>query len=451
MIQFNYMIRTRFAPSPTGFLHIGGLRTALYSYALAKHSGGEFLLRIEDTDQKRLVEGAVEKIFSLLTIFNINWDGDVIIQSKRAKDGAYRQAAIKLLESGHAFYCNCGARNAKTDGYSQVLRDPCRDKNLTEGAIKLRIPDNQKISFVDYVIGKKITWDSNTIADTVLLKSDGLLATYHLAMAVDDHFSNITHVLRTSEWVSSTPIHILVHEYLGYTLPEIGHPTAILDPDGGKLSKRKGNVSVEEFLAQGYLPEAILNFVMLLGWAPKNNQDLFTLNDFVKDFDPRGFQKSNPVMNLQKLDWLNGHYIREKTDEQLIELLKPFAPDSATDNDIANMLPLVKDRLKKLSEFSELVGFFFERRPVSRDLLTKNYKEHLTSALEVIKEKEFDTDTLNESFKKVIETKGYKTGEFFMDLRIGITGTKFTPPITESLILLGKDETIERIEKILKP
>src|SRR3972149_31857 len=235
-------VRTRFAPSPTGNLHIGGLRTALYSYALAKHSGGEFLLRIEDTDKKREVPEGVEKIQELLKKFGLNWDGNVYIQSQRVQEGIYKKVADELLTSGHAFYCDCRPRNAKEEGYSKELRDPCRDKGKTTGAIKLKVDDNERISFEDFVLEKEVTWDTNVVPDTTLLKSDGF-PTYHLAVVVDDHEMKITHVLRGHDWMPSTPIHLLVYKYLEFDLPQIGHLTDILDPEGGKLSKRKGSTS----------------------------------------------------------------------------------------------------------------------------------------------------------------------------------------------------------------
>ena len=242
-------VRTRFAPSPTGHLHIGGLRTALFSYALAKHYGGDFVLRIEDTDKKREVKGSKEEIQKHLKDFGLKWD-EYYIQSERKKKGIYKTAAKKLVEKGKAFYCQCKARNAKEEGYSKELRDPCRDKNLKEGAIKLRVPDGEKVSYKDYVLGKEITWDTSDVSDTTLLKSDGF-PTYHLAVVVDDVAMKITHALRGYDWLPSTPIHLLVYKYLDYSLPNLGHLTDILDPDGGKLSKRKGSVSVNECDAFG--------------------------------------------------------------------------------------------------------------------------------------------------------------------------------------------------------
>ncbi len=435
------MVRTRFAPSPTGNLHIGGLRTAVYAYALAKHEKGDFVLRIEDTDKKREVEGGVDSIKSILEKFNLKWD-EFYIQSERL--ALYKKAAEKLVSDGFAFYCQCEARNAKKEGFSGELRDPCRDKGYTTGAVKLRVPDNEKIFFQDFVLGKKVSWTTSVVGDATLLKSDGF-PTYHLASVVDDHDMKISHVLRGHDWMPSTPIHLLVYKYLGYEVPEIGHLTDILDPEGGKLSKRKGSTSVNGLLGEGYLPEAIFNFVILLGWAPKDNEEFFTLNEFVKAFDVKGLQRANPILNREKLDWFNGEYIRRKTDEELIELLKPFHSGGDKEK-MKKIIPLVKERIKKLSEFSSFAGFFFERpKPGEvKKILGEggSHKEHLRAAIEAIHE----GGDLMETVKK----NNFKTGEFFMSLRIAVTGSRFTPPINESMQVLGKEESIVRIKEALK-
>ena len=311
-------IRTRFAPSPTGSMHIGNLRTALYAYCLAKNKKGKFILRIEDTDKKREKVGGVEEIKKLLKIFKIYWD-EYYIQSERAETGIYKKAAKKLVDGGHAFYCQCKAKNI-SKGYSKILRDPCRDKKFKEGAIKLRVPEKEKVTFIDFILNKKISWDTSTLSDTTILKSDGY-PTYHLAVVVDDTDMKISHVLRGHDWLPSTPIHLLIYRYLGYKIPRIGHLTDILDPEGGKLSKRKGSTSCSGLLSVGYLPEAILNFIMLTGWAPKDNKEIFSLDEFVKAFNLDGFQISNPIFNKEKLDWFNGYYIRSLKDIDLKKLL----------------------------------------------------------------------------------------------------------------------------------
>lgn len=432
-------MRTRFAPSPTGSMHIGNLRTAFYAYALAKASNGDFILRIEDTDKKREKEGGVEDIQRLLKIFNIKWD-EFYIQSERL--ALYKEVAEKMVKDGNAFYCQCTAKNAKTDGFSNELRDPCRDKNLTSGAIKLRVPYSEGVGFTDFVINKKVSWSTNIVGDATLLKSDGF-PTYHLAVVVDDHDMKITHVLRGHDWMPSTPIHLLVYKYLGYEVPEIGHLTDIMDPDGGKLSKRKGSTSVQGLLDDGYLPEALFNFVILAGWAPKDNKELFTLEEFVKDFDQSGFQKSNPVFNREKLDWFNGQYIRKLSDESLNAKFQMTNDKFKTleHTKQIEITKLLKERISKITDINTLAKFFWEKPEVDTSLFGNNYKEHLTKAIEGIEN--------NRDLMEVVKENSFKTGDFFMSLRIALTGMKFTPPINESIVILGKDETIDRIKKLI--
>lgn len=444
-------IRTRFAPSPTGFLHIGSLRTALYAYALAKHNKGEFILRIEDTDQKRLVESATESLKDTLNIFNINWD-EYYVQSERVKQGIYKSAAEKLVEEDHAFYCECQPKNAKTSGFSKILRDPCRDKKLNQGAIKLKVPDGQKVSYFDFVHRKEISWNTDIVYDATLMKSDGF-PTYHLAVVVDDTDMQISHILRGHDWLPSTPIHLLVFDYHCKKHPEIGHLTDILSPETGKkLSKRKDSVFVEQYLKEGYLPEALLNFIMLLGWAPKDNCEVFSLDEFVEYFDINGFQEANPRFFIEKLDWFNGQYLRKLSPEDLNSKFKIQNPKFALvepdkQNQITN---LVRERIKKIADFDELAGFFFEEKRADTSLFGKNYKDHLSDVLSTVQQNsDWKLESLNEAFMDLIKQKGYKTGDFFMDLRIAITGVKFTPPINESIVILGKDETVKRIKNLL--
>jgi glutamyl-tRNA synthetase len=359
-------IRTRFAPSPTGFLHIGSLRTALYAYALAKRSGGDFILRIEDTDLKRQVAGASEALQDTLKKFGLNWD-EFYIQSKRLP--LYLDAAKRLVEEGHAFYCQCKPKEVEDKGdYSTQLRDPCRDKGFKSGAIRLKVPSGETVSYYDFVHRKEITWNTDTIYDAILLKSNDF-PTYHLAVAVDDTDMKVSHILRGHDWLPSTPIHLLVFKYLGGERPEIGHLTDILSAvTGKKLSKRRDSVFVEQFLKEGYLPEAILNFVMLLGWAPKDNRELYTLKEFVENFDINGFQEANPRFLIDKLDWFNGQYIRKLSDESLNS---KFKIQNSKFSELAegkqlSITKLVKDRIKKISDFDGLAGFFLPLRLMNR-------------------------------------------------------------------------------------
>lgn len=437
-IEAMIKVRTRFAPSPTGYLHIGSLRTALYAYALAKHDKGDFLLRIEDTDQKRQVKGATEALQETLKKFGLVWD-EIYTQSERLP--LYSEAAEKLIDEGHAFYCQCKPKNAKEEGFSSELRDPCRDKGLSSGAIKLKVPENEILSYVDFVHKKEISWNSDTVYDATLLKSDGF-PTYHLAVVVDDLDMKVSHILRGHDWLPSTPIHLLVFKYLGGVRPEMGHLTDILSAETGKkLSKRRDSVFVEQFLEQGYLPEALLNFIMLLGWAPKDNRELFTLSEFVEHFDINGFQEANPRFFMDKLDWFNGYYIRQKSDEELFSLIGRFIPKDADPETVKKVIPLIKDRIKKLSDFDSFAGFFFKEKEVDKNLFGKNYKKHLEKALEAV-ENGIPLD-------RVPKDNNFKVGDFFMDLRIAVTGSRFTPPINESIEILGKEESLKRLKKVV--
>lgn len=442
-------IRTRFAPSPTGSMHIGNLRTAFYAYALAKHNNGDFILRIENTDKKREAEGGVEEIKSLLTTFSIKWD-EYYVQSERLN--IYREVAEQLVKEGHAFYCQCGGKNAKKEGFSTILRDQCRGKDLISGAIKLKVPDNDVVSFHDFVLNEDITWHTPVVFDATLLKSDGY-PTYHLAAVLDDHLMNISHVLRGHDWLPSTPIHLLIYKFLGFNLPEIGHLTDILDPEGGKLSKRKGSTSVKGLLDDGYLPEALFNFVILAGWAPKDNSEIFDLKSFVNSFDQNGFQKANPVFNRDKLDWFNGEYIRKLSDEGLNDKFQIINDKFAklVKEKQFQITGLLKERIKKLTDINTLGGFFFDAPKMDFSLFGPDSQKHLETAIKVISSiTDWKLEILNTSLMESINKNGFKVGDFFMTLRIALTGNKFTPPINDSIIILGKEETLRRLDNSLK-
>ncbi|MBI3559174.1 glutamate--tRNA ligase [Candidatus Gottesmanbacteria bacterium] len=399
-------VRTRFAPSPTGNPHIGHLRTAVYAYVLAKHNKGDFLLRIEDTDQKRLVANSVEKIKETLTTFGLRWD-EFYIQSERLS--IYQKAAEKLVASGHAYY--------------------------SDGAVKLKVPKNKIISYHDFVFQEEIKWHSDDVFEAVLLKSDGF-PTYHLAAVVDDHAMAITHVLRGYDWMPSTPLHLLIYKFLNYEVPEIGHLTDIQSPEGGKLSKRKGSTSIEQFLKDGYLPAALLNFVILMGWAPKDNRELFTLDEFVQNFDPNGFQKSNPVFNITKLNWFNQQYIKKLGSEELGRKIERLTKRK----DFEKLIPLVRDRLVTLKDFDNLTEYFFKRPKVAPQ--NKLIIDHAISVLE----KDFDGKILETKARAFCAQQNIKVGDYFMALRLAITGRSATPPLWEVMEILGEEESLERLK-----
>lgn len=463
-------VRTRFAPSPTGWLHIGSLRTALYEYAFAKSRNGQFILRIEDTDRRRYVPGATEKLCWILKTFGLYWDeGPEVggpygpyIQSERVKTGIYRQYAEKLIASGHAYYCFCPSETKEEilsvrKEEKSITRDPCRNfdqkKALArigageKGAIRLRVPDSGEISYRDFLIKKKIKWDLRYVDEAMLLKSDGF-PTYHLAVVVDDIEMKISHILRAVEWLPSTPIHLLIFKFLNLPVPEIGHFTLVLDPSGGKLSKRKGSVSCEEYLAAGYLPEAILNFIMLLGWAPKDNREIFTLREFVENFQKGSLQVTNPVFNRQKLDWFNGEYIRRMDDLELQKRIYDFVGAEYDPLLIAKTIPLVKERITTLADYLKLAGFFFKRPSVEKNIFEQDAILHLEKAIKVLNQvTDWRKEAIEESLQRLIKKEGWKIGDFFMNFRIALTGSRFTPPITDSAVILGKKETLSRLNE----
>ena len=316
----------------------------------------------------------------------------------------------------------------------------------------MKVPSNKVVSYRDFVHKKEISWNTDTVYDATLLKSDGF-PTYHLAAMVDDLDMQVSHVLRGHDWLPSTPIHLLVFEYLRGRRPEIGHLTDILSTTTGKkLSKRRDSVFVEQFLDQGYLPEALLNFIMLLGWAPKDNRELFTLTEFVEYFDINGFQDANPRFFLDKLDWFNGEYIRKLSDESLNSqfTIHNSKFSELSDEKQLAITKLVKDRIKKISDFDDLAGFFLEKPKVDTKLFGANYKKHLKDAGSVIEKiEDWKLENLNEKLMEIVKKQGYKVGDFFMDLRIAITGSKFTPPVNDSILVLGKDDAISRLKEIV--
>lgn len=487
-------IRTRFAPSPTGFLHIGGLRTALYSYAYARANKGKFILRIEDTDKKRQVEGAVESIYEVLKTFGLTWDeGPLIsgphepyIQSERVKTGVYKKYAEKLLSDGHAYKCFCKALTKEEihsahERKETFVRDPCRslssdqiEKELKRSAgkfaIRLKVPDHEDVSCEDIVLGKTVKWDLKFVDDAMLLKSDGF-PTYHLGVVVDDALMGITHIIRGRDWLPSTPIHLLLFKYLGFELPKIGHLTDIMDPAGGKLSKRKGSVSCEQFLAEGYLPEAILNFIMLLGWAPKDDREFFSLDEFVRVFSVEGLNKANPVFNREKLLWFNKQYLMRLGDEEFANRFSAWADKACppeTKKKYAEVFGGIKSGrevfVKAVTIIKERVGTFADVLDMVRFLFVKDI-EISADAFSNIKSASSQNDLI-EALKALVDAfktewkghedwelrvraaadrLGWKHGDLFMALRIVITGSPISPPLDLSMELLGFDKSIERI------
>ena len=437
------MIKTRYAPSPTGEIHIGALRTLLYNYAFAKHNDGHFVLRIEDTDRKRYVEGAEKRILEDIKSYGLSWDEGPFVQTERLE--IYNEYIQKLIEQGNAYYCFCSPDRlkelkSKYDRHClKLTKEEIEEKlkNHEPHVIRLKMPDNEVITFKDAVRGD-ISFNTKDLDDQVLIKSDGI-PTYHFAVVIDDHLMEITHVLRGDEWISSTPKQILLYRYLGWEPPIFAHLTALLDPSHkGKMSKRSGSVFARQFLDDGYLPQAVLNYLMLLGWNPGTEQELFTLKEFVKTFSFEHLHKSQPVFDPVKLKYFNGLYIRQKSDEELAKLLPDY--DS-------RYIPLIKSRMETLNDVAELLEFTTKDIEPPKDLINLEMLQGIKTILETT---EFNFDALQEKFLALVKEKGYKTGDFFMTLRVAICGKKITPPIVESMIILGKETCLRKINKLLK-
>ncbi len=486
------MARTRFAPSPTGMLHIGGVRTALYCYALSHKTNGQFIVRIEDTDQKRFVEGAIEEIFDMLHEMGLDPDeslrhgGDYgsYLQSERKE--IYQEYAQKLLDSGHAYYCFLEGEELQAEKEKQKgrgFRSPYRDMAMDEAkkliadgkeyTIRLKVPNDRIIKYTDGLQGT-IEFDSNIVGDEVMIKSNGM-GSYHLAVVVDDYLMKITHVFRAAEWLPSTPKQVLIHEFLGLEMPPYYHLSVILDPAGGKLSKRNGSVSTRDFLKNGYLPEAMLNFLMLLGWsAPidrkygEKEREIFSLNEFIDLFDLKDLNKVNAIFDRQKILWFNKEYVKSITNYELREKylywLENFAEDKSSleeyknDSTLESKLELVKERAKTLLEIQNMIKFFYSA-PSNLDWKIdqlKNVGDNLENVRKDILDlhsnlSDDSTKWTHEEWENGMRAVGdkysIKHGDVFMVLRIAIVGEPFSPPLFEALQILGKEETINRLNK----
>lgn len=467
------IIRTRMAPSPTGELHIGGLRTLLYNYALARQNNGQFILRIEDTDQKRYVSGAETRILQVIKDYGLNWDegpdigGPYAPYTQSERLNIYQKYIKELLDKGLAYYCFCTEErlnevraiqkaNHQIPRYDRHCLTLSKEEVVQKIAagepyvIRLKMPDNEVVEFDDLIRGK-IKFNTRDLDDQVLIKSDGI-PTYHFAVVVDDHLMKITHVFRGEEWLSSTPKHILLYRYLGWEAPKFAHLTVLLDPThSGKMSKRTGSVSAQAFLNDGYLPEAMLNFLMLLGWNPGTDQEIFTLDDFVKQFSVEKLNKKPAVFDRKKLDYLNGLYIRQKSDQELFPYFKKFLPQ-ASDDQIKILIPVLKDRLVKFSDLPETTKFLFEDINYDKELLLKKgtSPELAVTMLQKTISLLSDFTDLQNKLMTLIKDNNWNTGEFFMIFRVAICGSAFTPPVVECLPALGKEGTLRKLNLALE-
>ncbi len=471
-------VRTRFAPSPTGRMHVGNLRTALYAYLIAKHEGGDFLLRIEDTDQERYVEGAVDIIYRTMKEAGLEHDegpdkdGGVgpYVQSERQAAGIYMEYAKKLIEKGEAYYCFCDKErleSLKTEvaGKEIVVYDKhCLHLSKEEVEAKLAAgvpfvirqnnPTTGTTTFHDDIYGD-ITVDNAELDDMILIKSDGY-PTYNFANVVDDHLMGITHVVRGNEYLSSSPKYNRLYEAFGWEVPVYVHCPLITDEEHKKLSKRCGHSSFEDLLEQGFLPEAIINFVALLGWSPDEDREIYSLDELIKAFDYHHISKAPSVFDYTKLKWMNGEYIKAMDFDKFYEMALPHLKKVITkDYDLKKIAAMVKTRIEVFPEIEDMVDFFEAVPEYDTAIYAhKKMKTSVESSLEVLKEllpileeqEDYSNDGLYTRLLKYVEEKGCKNGYVLWPIRIAVSGKQMTPcGATELMEVIGKEETLKRV------
>lgn len=468
-------VRTRMAPSPTGEIHVGSMATVLKNYAFAKKHGGTFVLRIEDTDQTREVPGAVERILKVIREYGLDWDegpdkgGPYGPYTQSERLTVYRTHAQQLVRNGQAYPCFCSKerletlrteqqvahRQPKYDGLCRSLTVDAATARIAKGdphVIRLKVPTDQQVTFSDLIRGN-ITVSTNDLDDQVLLKSDGF-PTYHLAVVVDDNAMKITHILRGEEWISSTPKHVLLYQAFGWQPPVFAHIPVFLNPDGrGKMSKRKGDVSAQSFLDQGYLPEAMLNFFMILGWSAADQREVLSLEEYIEEFDPKTISSKSVVFDLKKLAWLNGVYIRNLSDDQLFSRLTPFIPRKREFTKMKQLLPLVKERLVTLADIGPLTDYFFDDISVEQQELLKRsesvdqVKNQLALTNDLISKQETWTVAMvEEKLRDLQQEQHWQPKQYFMMLRVALTGQIATPPLFDTLVALGKPLVLRRLD-----
>ncbi|MEM6997898.1 MAG: glutamate--tRNA ligase [Patescibacteria group bacterium] len=467
------VVRTRFAPSPTGMLHIGGLRTTLFSWLWARKNGGEFILRLEDTDQERVVEGAREQIMDSIAWLGMNWDFGPdkpspefgsCVQSERKDD--YIKFIQPLLDSGVAYHdwtstddLAAMREQAQAEKRPFVFRKSMATLEGPEGGsvIRIAIPDDLTISWDDAVRGTQ-EWSGKDIGDFVAIKSDGY-PTYQFANVVDDHLMGITDVIRADEWLSSTPKHLYLFDQLGWQRPTYVHVPPILGPDGKKkLSKRDGAKNAADYAEEGYLPDAVINFLALLGWNPGTEQEVFTREQLIEAFDISKIQKSGARFDPVKLDWMNGMHIRALSAASRYEHSSEWWPEAATSYDDSyrqSVLELVHERLKKWSELPMLSSFFFEKpEPLGQDKIVKETKfmpeeqgQLISDTLKLLQDSDFSEEDLEKRLYGYAKDNDLKVGKYFMLIRLVVTGSTFSPGLFETLHVIGKDEVLARLAR----
>lgn len=488
-------VKTRFAPSPTGFLHVGGLRTALFSYIFAKKNKGKFLLRIEDTDQERFVEGGIENILRSLQWAGIEPDEGVWLGKKgnvtqEGKNGPYVQSerlnvykkyVQELLSNGHAYYCFCSKERLEElrkiqeaskqptgyDGHCRLLEDLEVRAHLAQGTpavIRMKAPKEGSVAFDDQVRGN-VAFQNKLIDDQVLIKSDGF-PTYHFAVVVDDHLMGITHVIRGEEWLSSTPKHVLLYRMFGWDVPQFAHLSLLVNEQKQKLSKRHGDVSVEDFRALGYLPEALINFLAFLGWNPGDEREIFSLKELEKEFSFEKVSRAAAVFNREKLDWYSSQYIKRLDGQTLAKFCTPYLENSGllkiqmSKSDIQNFLgfavELIRDRMTKFSDAPEMLGFLFaETLTYDPELLvwkkstrekTREDLEKLVTFLWTIDDEHWGKQALELKAVEWIKGSGIGVGDALWPMRVALSGQKNSPGPFEIAAVLGKKRSMERLQ-----
>lgn len=468
-------VRTRIAPSPTGVPHIGNTRTSLFDYLLAKKYGGEFILRIEDTDQERFVPEAVEKIYQIHEFLGMKSDEDPVvggsygpyIQTQRLD--IYQKYALELVNIGAAYYCFCSEDRlkelhqdnqfAKYDRHCRHLSPEEVKAKIDSGepfVIRVKLPETGFTTWHDLVQGK-LSLPNTECDDKVLMKSNGI-PTYHLAVVVDDYLMKISHVLRGVEWMMSTPVHLFLYESLGWEPPILAHVPLLLGPDKSKLSKRHSAKSVLEYKDDGYLPEAINNFLFYLGFSYKDNSDLLTLDEMIQVFDEKKIQRQNAIFDIQKLDYLNSQWIKKLDSEDLFNRLKSFIPVEWQEDKskLISIINIAKERLFTLKDFTKGADYFFNTPQVDKNLVLEQSahteeetKKWFSTAIILINEaKDFSSANLHEEFSLAQKNSGLMPREAFMSLRVAISGRTVTPPLFDCFVILGKEETLKRLNSI---
>ena len=472
-------VKTRFAPSPTGRMHVGNLRTALYVYLIAKHEGGKFMLRIEDTDQERFMEGALEIIYRTLAKTGLvhdegpDKDGGVgpYVQSERQAQGLYLKYAKKLIEQGDAYYCFCDKERLESlktevagkeitvyDKHCLHLSKEEIEANLAAGkpyVIRINMPTEGTTTFHDELYGD-ITVENNELDDMILIKSDGY-PTYNFANVIDDHLMGITHVVRGNEYLSSAPKYNRLYEAFGWEIPKYIHCPLITNEDHQKLSKRCGHSSYEDLLDQGFLTEAIVNFVALLGWSPSSDNEIFSLEELVKEFDYHRISKSPAVFDMVKLRWMNGEYMKKMDDDKFYRMALPYLKEVITrDLDFHKIAAMVKTRIEVFPDIKDHVDFFEKVPEYETSMYVhKKMKTNEETSLQVLKEvqplleaqEDFSNDALFAMLSAYAKEHGYKVGYVMWPIRTALSGKQMTPAgATEILEVLGKEESLVRIQ-----